>query len=53
MMRRIEGTLPPHITPFTRDEQMDEGSLRKLVHFWLDGGSPVWSRAEATVRLHA
>ena len=31
--------MPPHITPFDKDEEVDEAALRKLIHFWLDGGA--------------
>jgi len=33
-----EGIFPPHITPFLKNEEIDEKSLRSLVHFWLDSG---------------
>jgi len=35
---KLEGIFPPHITPFLRNEEIDEKSLRFLVHFWLDSG---------------
>jgi len=31
--------MPPHITPFSKSEEIDEPALRKLVHFWIDAGS--------------
>jgi len=39
MRLSIEGVMPPHITPFDKDEEVDEAALRKLIHFWLDGGA--------------
>ncbi len=38
MTIRLEGILIPHITPFTREEAIDEAALRKLVHFWVEEG---------------
>ena len=38
MQLRLEGVFPPHITPFFKNEEIDENSLRSLVHFWLDSG---------------
>jgi len=35
---KLEGIFPPHITPFLKNEEIDENSLRSLVHFWLDSG---------------
>jgi 4-hydroxy-tetrahydrodipicolinate synthase len=35
---KLEGILPPHITPFLENEELDENALRSLVHFWLDSG---------------
>jgi len=35
---KLEGIYPPHITPFLKNEEIDENSLRSLVHFWLDSG---------------
>jgi 4-hydroxy-tetrahydrodipicolinate synthase len=35
----IEGIIPPHVTPFRRDAEVDEAALRRLVHFWLENGS--------------
>jgi len=35
---KIEGIIPPHVTPFTKDEEVDEAALRRLVHFWLENG---------------
>ncbi|HID72568.1 TPA: 4-hydroxy-tetrahydrodipicolinate synthase [Candidatus Micrarchaeota archaeon] len=34
----LEGVLPPHVTPFTRDGEVDEEALRELVRFWLEEG---------------
>jgi 4-hydroxy-tetrahydrodipicolinate synthase len=34
----LDGIFPPHITPFLKNEEIDEKSLRSLVHFWLDSG---------------
>lgn len=30
--------MPPHITAFTKSGELDEAALRRLIHFWLDGG---------------
>ncbi len=38
MRLKLEGILPPHVTPFYQNEDMDENSLRPLIHFWLDSG---------------
>lgn len=38
MKLKPEGIFPPHITPFLKNEEIDEKSLRSLVHFWLDSG---------------
>ena len=38
MQLRLDGIFPPHITPFLKNEEIDEKSLRSLVHFWLDSG---------------
>lgn len=35
---RLEGVFPPHITPFMKNEEIDEMALRSLVQFWLDSG---------------
>jgi 4-hydroxy-tetrahydrodipicolinate synthase len=34
----LEGIFPPHITPFMKNEEIDETGLRSLIHFWLDSG---------------
>ena len=34
----LSGVIPPPITPFRKDESIDESTLRQLVHFWLDNG---------------
>jgi len=34
----LGGVLVPHITPFTREEELDERALRTLIHFWVDEG---------------
>ena len=43
--------MPPHITPFDINGEIDEPALRKLVHFWIDAGSsglvPCGSNGEA------
>ena len=38
MQLRLDGIFPPHITPFLKNEEIDEKSLPSLVHFWLDSG---------------
>ncbi len=32
------GIIPPHITPFTRNGDIDEEALRKDVNFWINAG---------------
>ncbi len=39
MKFNIEGIIPPHITPFTKDEEIDEMALRRLIQFWIGNGS--------------
>ncbi|MDH7477836.1 MAG: 4-hydroxy-tetrahydrodipicolinate synthase [Candidatus Bathyarchaeota archaeon] len=34
----LEGIFVPHITPFTREGELDEEALRKCVKFWVKGG---------------
>jgi 4-hydroxy-tetrahydrodipicolinate synthase len=34
----LDGIFIPHITPFTREGELDEEALRECVRFWLDGG---------------
>jgi 4-hydroxy-tetrahydrodipicolinate synthase len=34
----LEGIFVPHITPFTREGDLDETALRNCVRFWLEGG---------------
>jgi 4-hydroxy-tetrahydrodipicolinate synthase len=34
----LEGIFVPHITPFTREGELDEEALRKCIRFWVDGG---------------
>ena len=38
MISLLEGIYPPHITPFSKNEEIDEKSLRTLVRFWLSSG---------------
>lgn len=38
MVREFKGVMPPHITPFTPNYELDEAGLRKLVNFWIEGG---------------
>ena len=35
---KLEGIFVPHVTPFTREGDLDETSLRTCVRFWLEGG---------------
>jgi len=35
---KLEGIVPPHVTPFSKSGEVDEPALRRLIHFWLDGG---------------
>jgi len=39
MVLNLKGIMPPHITPFDEDEQIDELALRRLVHYWINSGS--------------
>jgi 4-hydroxy-tetrahydrodipicolinate synthase len=34
----LNGIFVPHITPFTREGDLDEDSLRKCLRFWVNGG---------------
>ena len=34
----LEGIFVPHITPFTREGDLDEEALRACIGFWLEGG---------------
>jgi len=34
----LQGVFPPHVTPFTRDGDLDLDALRKCVDFWIEGG---------------
>jgi 4-hydroxy-tetrahydrodipicolinate synthase len=34
----LDGIFVPHITPFTREGELDEEALRKCIKFWVDGG---------------
>ncbi len=38
MPMRLEGVIPPHVTPFTEDGSLDLNSLERLIEFWLDAG---------------
>ena len=38
MKLKLEGVLPPHITPFTATERIDKHALRRDVDFWIEGG---------------
>ncbi len=52
---RLEGVFVPHITPFQRDEKLNEDALRKCVQFWVEGGLsglvPCGSNGEAPCLL--
>ena len=39
-LRRIslDGIFVPHVTPFTREGELDEEALRTYVRFWVEGG---------------
>jgi 4-hydroxy-tetrahydrodipicolinate synthase len=37
-MIKIEGVYPALITPFTKDDEVDEGGLRRLVEYAIEGG---------------
>jgi len=34
----LDGIFAPHITPFTREGELDEEALRKCIRFWVEGG---------------
>lgn len=36
MPMRFHGIIPPHVTPFTQEGELDLASLDKLLDFWLD-----------------
>lgn len=38
MKVELEGVFPPHITPFTATERIDEQALRRDVDFWIESG---------------
>lgn len=35
---RLDGIFVPHVTPFTREGELDEEALRTCVRFWVEGG---------------
>jgi len=35
---KLEGIFVPHVTPFTRNGEVDEEALRACVRFWIEGG---------------
>jgi 4-hydroxy-tetrahydrodipicolinate synthase len=37
-MKRFEGVFPPHITPFTKEDEVDEKRLREVVERLIEGG---------------
>ncbi|MEM2094978.1 MAG: 4-hydroxy-tetrahydrodipicolinate synthase [Candidatus Bathyarchaeia archaeon] len=37
-MYKPKGIMPPHITPFTKEGEIDEEGLRKDVDFWIEAG---------------
>ena len=56
MTKRFEGVIPPHITPFTRNDEIDTGTLRELVDYWINSGLhgliPGGSTGEGPSMLH-
>lgn len=38
MPMRFHGIIPPHVTPFTQEGELDLTSLDRLIDFWLDAG---------------
>lgn len=36
MAMKFHGIIPPHVTPFTREGELDLASLDRLLDFWLD-----------------
>jgi 4-hydroxy-tetrahydrodipicolinate synthase len=35
---RLRGIFPPHVTPFSKNEEIDFAAIKHLIHFWLDSG---------------
>ncbi|KPV63996.1 MAG: 4-hydroxy-tetrahydrodipicolinate synthase [Candidatus Bathyarchaeota archaeon BA1] len=35
---KLEGIFPPHITPFTREGEVNEEALRTCINFWIESG---------------
>lgn len=35
---RLDGIFAPHVTPFTKDGDLDKQALRTCVRFWVEGG---------------
>ena len=52
---KLEGIFVPHITPFKRNGEINEGALRELIQFWIQGGLsglvPCGSNGEAPYLL--
>ncbi|UCH02359.1 MAG: 4-hydroxy-tetrahydrodipicolinate synthase [Candidatus Bathyarchaeota archaeon] len=38
MTLKLEGMMPPHVTPFSQEGEIDEPALRCLLRFWLNAG---------------
>jgi len=36
--KKLEGILVPHVTPFTREGDLDKKALRTCVRYWIEGG---------------
>jgi len=51
MSFKVEGVIPPHITPFTKEGDLDLEALKKCVNFWVESGvsglTPCGSNGEA------
>ena len=52
---KLEGIFVPHITPFKHNGEINEGALRELIQFWVQGGLsglvPCGSNGEAPYLL--
>ncbi len=52
---KLEGIFVPHITPFKHNGEINEGALRELIQFWIQGGLsglvPCGSNGEAPYLL--
>jgi 4-hydroxy-tetrahydrodipicolinate synthase len=35
---KFEGIFPPHVTPFSKNEEIDFAAIKRLIHFWQGSG---------------